>query len=170
MRYLMIFLCILLGSCTGMPADIKAVENFELQRYLGQWYEIARLDHSFERGLSHVSAHYTINNDGSVTVTNRGFKTDKNRWDEVQGRALMVEDPTVGHLKVSFFGPFFGSYVIFELDQLHYQYAFVTSYNKEFLWLLARTPTVDEAVIQRFKAVISTYDFDQQSLIWVNQS
>ena len=153
-----------------MPADIKAVENFELQRYLGKWYEIARLDHSFERGLSHVSAHYTINNDGSVTVTNRGFKTDKNRWDEVQGRALMVEDPTVGHLKVSFFGPFFGSYVIFELDQLHYQYAFVTSYNKEFLWLLARTPTVDEAVIQRFKAVISTYDFDQQGLIWVDQS
>ena len=170
MRYLMIFLCILLGSCTGMPADINAVQNFELQRYLGQWYEIARLDHSFERGLSHVSAHYTINNDGSVTVTNRGFKTDKNRWDEVQGRALMVEDPTVGHLKVSFFGPFFGSYVIFELDQLHYQYAFVTSYNKEFLWLLARTPTVDEAVIQRFKAVISTYDFDQQGLIWVDQS
>ena len=153
-----------------MPADIKAVQNFELQRYLGQWYEIARLDHSFERGLSHVSAHYTINNDGSVTVTNRGFKTDKNRWDEVQGRALMVEDPTVGHLKVSFFGPFFGSYVIFELDQLHYQYAFVTSYNKEFLWLLARTPTVDEAVIQRFKEVISIYDFDQQGLIWVDQS
>ena len=82
----------------------------------------------------------------------------------------MVEDPTVGHLKVSFFGPFFGSYVIFELDQLHYQYAFVTSYNKEFLWLLARTATVDEAVIQRFKAVISTYDFDQQGLIWVDQS
>ena len=170
MRYLMIFLCILLGSCTGMPTDIKAVENFELQRYLGQWYEIARLDHSFERGLSHVSAHYTINNNGSMTVINRGFKADKNRWDEAEGRALMVEDPTVGHLKVSFFGPFFGSYVIFELDQLHYQYAFVTSYNKEFLWLLARTPTVDEAVIQRFKAVISTYDFDQQSLIWVDQS
>ena len=125
MRYLMILLCILLGPCTCTPADIKAIENFELQRYLGQWYEIARLDHSFERGLSHVSAHYTLNSDGSITVTNRGFKADKNLWDEAQGRALMAEDPTVGYLKISFFGPFFGSYVIFELDQLHYQYAFV---------------------------------------------
>ena len=125
MRYLMILLCILLGSCAGTPANIKAIENFELQRYLGQWYEIARLDHSFERGLSHVSAHYTLNSDGSITVTNRGFKADKNLWDEAQGRALMAEDPTVGYPKISFFGPFFGSYVIFELDQLHYQYAFV---------------------------------------------
>ena len=170
MPYLMILLCFLLGSCTGIPADIKAVENFELKRYLGQWYEIARLDHSFERGLSQVSAHYKINDDGSVAVTNRGFKADENRWDEAKGRALVVEDSTAGHLKVSFFGPFFGSYVIFELDHSHYQYAFVTSYNKEFLWFLARTPTVDEALIERFKAVISNYDFDQQNLIWVDQS
>ena len=79
MHYLIIFLCILLASCTGIPADIKPVENFELQRYLDQWYEIACLDHSLERGLGHASKHYKINNDGSVTVSNRGFKTDKNQ-------------------------------------------------------------------------------------------
>ena len=165
MRYLMILLA---RKFYRHACRYKSRRKLELQRYLGQWYEIARLDHSFERGLTHVSGHYTINNDGSVTVTNRGFKTDKNRWDEA-GASFDGKDPTVGHLKF-LFRAFFSSYVIFELDQLHYQYAFVTSYNKEFLWLLARTPTVDEDVIQRFKAMISIYDFDQQSLIWVDHS
>lgn len=170
MRYFIIIISILLGSCTSIPSDIKPVEKFELQRYLGTWYEIARLDHSFERGLSRVSAHYEMNEKGAVTVTNRGFNQIQDRWDEAQGKAALVDDALTGHLKVSFFGPFFGSYVIFELDHIDYQYAFVTSYNKDFLWFLARTPMVDQAVIQRFEELVSLYNFDQQAIIWVDQS
>jgi apolipoprotein D and lipocalin family protein len=88
-----------------------------LERYLGKWYEIARLDHSFERGLEKVSATYSLRDDGGVRVENRGFSQKKNTWKAAEGKAYFVRDSNEGYLKVSFFGPFYGSYVIFELDQ-----------------------------------------------------
>ncbi|MGL4714009.1 MAG: lipocalin family protein, partial [Shewanella sp.] len=117
MRKLLLVISIfLLSGCLGMPKLVQPVNDFELNKYLGKWYEIARLDHSFERGLSQVSAQYSLKEDGGVRVINRGFSAAKNEWKEAEGKAYFVNGDSEGYLKVSFFGPFYGSYVVFELD------------------------------------------------------
>ena len=143
MRNLWIVGCCLLSGCLTVPDGIEPVDNFELNRYLGKWYEIARLDHSFERGLEAVSAEYSLRDDGGIRVINSGRNTDTQANQEAEGRAYFVEQPNLGYLKVSFFGPFFGSYVIFELDE-NYQYAFIAGNTTNYLWLLARTPEVSQ--------------------------
>ena len=150
-----------------MPSAIQPVQSFELDRYLGTWYEIARLDHSFERGLSNVTAEYRLRDDGGVMVLNRGFSAETQAWKEAEGRAYFVNDPSEGYLKVSFFGPFFGSYVVFELDQADYGYAFVSGPNKDFLWLLARTPEIDDEVREKFEALALKHGFDLTDLVYV---
>ena len=160
---------VLLTGCLGHPASVAPVQDFELARYLGTWYEIARLDHSFERGLDKVTAQYSLREDGGVNVTNRGFATGENRWQDAQGKAYFVNQPQEGYLKVSFFGPFYGSYVIFELDREHYQYAFVGGPDTSYLWLLSRTPEVDQALIQRFIQQAERLGFDTGSLIFPEQ-
>lgn len=167
-RSLIIIICLSQLSCTGLPDDIKPVDNFQLARYLGSWYEISRLNHSFEKGLSNVTADYSLRGDGGVSVVNKGYSADKKQWNTAEGKAYFVDGSDIGHLKVSFFGPFYGAYVIFELDASNYQYAFVTSYNKEFLWLLSRTPTVSDDIMQRFKALTRQYGFDEQAIIYVS--
>lgn len=161
---------LVLTSCTGIPTGVEPVSSFELNRYLGKWYEIARLDHSFERGLEQVTAEYSLREDGGVRVLNRGFSTSKGEWDEAEGRAYFVEDEDTGYLKVSFFGPFYGSYVIFELEQADYSYAFISGPDTSYLWLLAREPTVDEAVLTEFRERSSALGFDIDELILVNHS
>ncbi|HAI96825.1 MAG: lipocalin [Cycloclasticus sp.] len=159
----------ILSGCVGIPEGIKPVENFQLERYLGTWHEIARLDHSFERGLSKVTADYSLREDGGINVVNRGFSADNNAWQEAQGKAYFVSEANKGHLKVSFFGPFYGSYIVFELDTVGYQYAFVSGPNKDYLWLLARTPTVKPEVIDKFISMSKSIGFDTSGLIFVNQ-
>ena len=100
-----------------MPKDVKPVTDFELDRYLGQWYEIARFDHRFERNLEQVTADYSIKQDGTVRVANRGYSTKSNKWKNAIGKAKLAGDASEGFLDVSFFGPFYGPYVIFELDK-----------------------------------------------------
>ncbi|MDC9523008.1 lipocalin family protein, partial [Pseudoalteromonas sp. Angola-31] len=137
--------------------------------YKGKWYEIARLDHSFEEGMEQVTATYTVNDDGTVKVLNKGFITKEQKWDEAQGLAKFVEGTDTGHFKVSFFGPFYGAYVIFELDQDDYQYAFITSYNRDFLWFLSRTPTVSDKLKQHFIDKANKLGFATEQIIWVKQ-
>jgi apolipoprotein D and lipocalin family protein len=103
-----------------------------------------------------------------VTVLNRGYSTRKDRWKEAKGRAVFVRGPDEGYLKVSFFWPFYGSYVVFGLDKENYQYAYVASYNKTYLWLLARSPTVGDDVIDRFIERSKALGFDTDRLIFVN--
>ena len=143
-------LSFLLAGCVGYPKTVVPVQDFDINRYLGRWYEIARLDHSFERGLEQVTADYSLRKDGGVSVKNRGYSSDTNQWKEAKGRAYFVREKTEGYLKVSFFGPFYGAYVVFELDRKNYQYAFVSGPNRSYLWLLSRTPTVSEPVKQVF--------------------
>jgi apolipoprotein D and lipocalin family protein len=157
-----------LAGCSGYPDTVRPVEGFELQRYLGKWYEIARLDHRFERGLSNVTAEYSLNPDGSVRVLNRGFNAEAGEWEEAQGRALFVEESDIGYLKVSFFGPFYGSYVIFELGP-DYQFAFVSGPDTGYLWLLSRTPVVGDAVYARFLERSGAAGFNIDELIRVEQ-
>lgn len=160
----------LLTGCTGVPDGIEPVQKLDVERYLGTWYEIARLDHSFERGLSRVTADYARKNDGSLVVTNRGYDTEEGAWSEAEGHAVFVDDPTVGHLKVSFFGPFYSSYVIFELDQSDYDYAYVTGYNRDYLWFLSRTPTVGNEALAAFRERAGAEGFDLSELILVEQT
>ena len=167
-RLLLIFTSFLLASCTGTPNGMKAVNGFELNRYLGKWYEIARLDHSFERGLDNISAEYSLKTDGGVKVINRGFSKKGNEWEEAEGKAYFVGDTDSGHLKVSFFGPFYGSYAIFELDKEDYQYAFVSGPSTSYLWLLSRTPQVDQKLLERFKERSQEFGFDTSKLIYVS--
>lgn len=168
-KLLLVISVFLLSGCLGMPKYVEPVNNFELNRYLGKWYEIARLDHSFERGLSQVSAEYSLKDDGGVMVINRGFSTEKNAWKEAEGKAYFVNDDNEGYLKVSFFGPFYGSYVVFELDHENYQYAFISGPDTDYLWLLARTPTVPAEVLQKFVEMSKARGFNTDDLIYVQQ-
>jgi len=160
-------LLLILTACTGKPEGVVAVKEFELDRYLGQWYEIARLDHSFERGLNNITAEYSLRDDGGVKVINSGFSKEDGEWQQAEGKAFFVDETDIGHLKVSFFGPFYGSYIIFELDQENYQYAFVSGPNTSYLWLLARTPQVDEKVTEQFIKRSQQLGFDTSKLIYV---
>lgn len=170
MRTLLLFtMALFLSGCLGMPKSVTPVSDFELKNYLGTWYEAARLDHSFERGLTQVSAEYSMKPDGGVSVINRGFSAEDNEWQEAEGKAYFVGDTTEGYLKVSFFGPFYGSYVIFELDHENYQYAFVSGPDSDYLWLLSRTPTVAPEVIEKFISMSKERGFDTEKLIFVEQ-
>ncbi|MDH4047693.1 MAG: lipocalin family protein [Gammaproteobacteria bacterium] len=158
----------LVASCTGVPEGTSAVTDFDLERYLGSWYEIARLDHRFERGLTNVTASYTLQDDGGVRVVNRGFDPDAGEWNEATGKAYLVDAPDVGRLKVSFFGPFYGAYNILELDHANYQYALVAGPNRSYLWILARSPELPEPVLTSLVDKAKSLDFPVDELIYVS--
>ena len=158
--------CLVLMGCTGIPEGIEPVTDFDQERYLGTWYEIARLDHSFERGLSEVTATYRANPDGSIAVLNRGFDQEEARWREAEGVARFVDSSTVAHLKVSFFGPFYGSYIVFELGE-NYEHAFVSGFNREYLWLLSRSPQVSDTLRNEFLETITKLGVAPYDLVWL---
>mgnify|MGYP001814512658 FL=1 len=160
----------LLAGCLAIPEGVEPVTGFDVDRYTGTWYEVARLDHRFERGLSNVTATYSLQDDGTVKVVNRGYSLEDQSWDDAIGKASFVEAPDLAYLKVSFFGPFYGAYVVFELDKQDYQYAFVAGNTTSYLWLLSRTPTISDELRQRFIDNITALGFDPNGLIWVDQS
>lgn len=164
----LLLLC--LSACVALPDGIQPVTGFQADRYLGTWYEIARLDHSFERGMSRVTAEYRKRDDGGIEVVNRGWLADGKTWKEARGKAYFVDRPDVGHLEVSFFGPFYGSYVVFELDRQDYRYALVSGPDRSYLWLLARSPTLDAATRERLVARAAAAGFDTSKLIFVDHS
>jgi apolipoprotein D and lipocalin family protein len=162
------FFSLLLTGCLGVPDRAVVVQDFSLERYLGTWYEIARLDHPFERGLSHVQAEYSMREDGGVRVINKGYKDQESAWDSAEGKAYFVEQPNIGKLKVSFFGPFYGAYNIIELDP-NYQYALVVGPDTDYLWILSRTPELGQDVLQRLLAKASALGFATDQLIYPEQ-
>jgi apolipoprotein D and lipocalin family protein len=168
MKKLFLVLVMFLTGCVGIPENVTPVENFKLERYLGKWYEIARLDHSFERGLTRVTADYSLRDDGGVRVLNRGYSVKENAWKEAEGKAYFVEGTDKGYLKVSFFGPFYGAYVVFELDHEHYQYALVCGPDKSYLWILARTREMKKDVKDKLLAKAAALGFDTSKLIFVD--
>ena len=161
-------LALTVSACTGVPQGIQPVTNFDIQRYQGQWYEIARLDNRFEKGMEAITANYSLRDDGGVEVLNRGYLVEEKSWRSAMGKAYFIDDSSVGHLKVSFFGPFYSSYIVFGLDHDDYEYAFVTSSDKSYLWLLARKPYVSDAVRQQFVTQSRRLGFDTDELIFVN--
>ncbi len=170
MKKTIIAFCLLLAGCVSIPEGVKPVNDFNLERYLGMWYEIARLDHSFEKGLSRVSADYSLRPDGGVKVTNKGFSVADQKWKEAVGKAYFVQGPEQGFLKVSFFGPFYGSYVVFALDRENYRYSLVCGPDKSYLWILARTPTLEKHIIDDLVRTARSAGFDTDKLIYVNHN
>lgn len=160
---------LLLFGCVGIPEKVTPVDNFKLERYLGKWYEIARLDHSFERGLSQVTAEYIMRDSGGVRVLNRGYSEKEKTWKQAEGKAYFVQETDKGHLKVSFFGPFYGSYNVFELDQEHYRYAMVCGPDTSYLWILARDPEIKQELKDTLMAKAAALGFDVGGLIFVDQ-
>ena len=170
MRLILLVLFTLLCACTSVPDGVQPVTDFQADRYLGRWYEIARLDHPFERGLSRVFAEYTRRDDGSIAVVNRGLYDTQPRRKHSESTARFVHSPDIGHLEVSFFGPFYGSYVVFELDRQNYRFALVSGPDKSYLWILARSPTLDAATRERLVARAAAAGFETSQLIFVDQS
>ena len=161
-------LAMLLAACTGVPQGIEPVRPFDLQRYKGEWFEIMRLDHSFERGLTNVTATYTPAADGSVRVVNRGFDRRKCRWREAEGRAVFLGAPDTASLAVTFFWPFSGGYHVFSLDRDAYAWAVVSGPSTEYLWILARRPDLPAATRDRLVEQARRLGFPVQNLILVD--
>ena len=157
---------LLLVGCAGIPKGIRPVQNFELDRYLGKWYEIARLDHSFERGLERVSAEYNLREKGGIRVLNRGYQREKGEWKEAEGRAYFTGPSDVGRLKVSFFRPFYGGYNIIELDP-DYTFAIVCGGSRKYLWILSREPEMEESLYESLVKKAKALDFPTEDLIRV---
>ena len=175
MKKLILILTICLSACASeMPAGIQVVDGVNAQQYLGTWYEIARLDHSFERNLDQVTATYSLREDGGIKVLNRGFNTQKKEWSDAEGKAYFTEpvnkDGTyMGKLKVSFFGPFYGPYHIIALDKTQYNYVMVTS-GKDYLWILSRTPQLTYPIKQELMSQAKALGFATENLIFVKQA
>ncbi len=166
---IILFMFLLLG-CVGIPENVEPVSNFNMKKYLGKWYEIARLDHSFERDLTHVTAEYSLRDDGGVSVINRGYSAKEHSWKAAEGKAYFVKGSDQGYLKVSFFGPFYGSYIVFELDHENYQYALVCGPNRSYLWILSRSPTLKKEIEDALLKKASAAGFDISNLIFVDQN
>lgn len=178
MRFFSLIFTALLATACNKPmppaAQIAVVGSFDPQQYIGTWYEIARLDNRFEKGLEQVTANYSLNDDGTIKVINRGFNPDKNEWKEAEGKAKLVDVPNTdgtrtGRLKVSFFGPFYGDYNIIELDKSFYNYALVSS-GKEYLWILSRTPQLTYPIKQELIARAKSMGYATDKLIFVKQA
>lgn len=151
-------------DCGGQKINNSTIGSLDLDRYLGTWYEIARFDHSFERGLTHAKAHYSLNEDGTVTVTNTGIKDGKDKT--AKGRAVTTD--TAGLLRVSFFGPFFSDYRVMMLSE-DYNYALIGSGSPKYLWILSRMPEVPQEIMDHILDVARNRGYDTGKLIWVEQ-
>ena len=160
----------LVVGCTAIPDGLKPVDNFEIERYLGKWYEIARLDHKFERNMSNVSATYTASDSGGITVINRGYKEDIGKWKSIEGVARPLGNENTGSLKVSFFGPFYGGYHIIDLDRQNYSYAMVVGPSRSHFWILARNKVMDESLLNELLSKAAANGIDAKKLILVEQN
>lgn len=160
---------LLLNSCSvGIPKGAEPVTNFNTDRYLGKWYEIARFDFRFEKNLNQVTANYSKKDNGTIKVDNRGFDYKKGEWKESIGEAKFVGDPSVAALKVSFFKPIWASYNVIDIDE-DYKYALVVGNNKDYMWILSREKSIPEVYKQRFLAKAKSLGFDLERLVWVEQ-
>lgn len=152
------------SSCVTIPKGVVAVKPFELKRYLGTWYEIARMDFPFERNLSDVSATYSLNPNGSIRVDNRGYDLKKGEWKESIGKAKPVRHADAGRLKVSFFGPFYAGYNVIAIDP-EYRYALVAGNNLNYLWLLSREKTIPADARTNYLKLAQSLGYDVHRLI-----
>ncbi len=156
----------LLHSCTFIPKNAKAVDKFNVNQYMGTWYEIARMDFRFERNLDNTSAQYQLDKNRNVRVLNSGYNFIKKKWTKADALAKFRGDPNVAALKVSFFGPFYSGYNVVALDE-QYQYALIAGKNLDYLWILSRTKSIPDSTKANYLQIASEIGFDTTKLIWV---
>lgn len=161
---------LLLFSCST-PKELRtdsipSVKELDLDKYVGTWYEIIRLDHSFERGLQKVTATYSIKDDGNIKVLNKGFDNDEQEWSEAEGKAYIPDPNKPGELKVSFFLWFYGDYKVIKLDK-NYQWAMVTSSSKEYLWILSRQKEMDKMKLDELLSYARDEGFPLEKIVYV---
>lgn len=159
-------LFLLFNSCASIPKKAEAVENFDINRYLGVWYEIARFDFRFERNLDNTSAQYSLNKNGNVIVLNSGYNFIKEEWKKAEGVAKFRDQKDIAALKVSFFGPFYSGYNVVALDE-NYQYALVAGRNLDYLWILSREKNIPDNVKADYLRIATEIGYDTTKLIWV---
>ena len=160
---------ILFSSCATIPEGAVAVTPFKKEKYLGKWYEIARLDFRFERDLNNTTAEYSLNDDGSIRVDNQGYNYVKKEWKQAIGKAKFAGEENVAMLKVSFFGPFYSGYNVIALDD-DYRYALVVGKSLKYLWILARGTTIPDDVRQRYLKIAEEIGYNTSALIWVEHN
>ena len=157
-----------LRSKKTIPKGIAAVTGFKKEKYLGKWYEIARLEYQYEKNLANVSAEYSLNNDGSIRVYNCGYNFKKDKIAATVGKAKFVGDESVGQLKVSFFGPFYAGYNVIAIDE-EYEYALVAGDSRDSLWLLSREKTMPGNIINKYLDIAAALGFPVEDLVWTKQ-
>jgi len=154
------------SACQTIPKGAVAVKSFDKDKYLGKWYEIARFDFRFEKDLNNTTANYSVNDDGTIKVLNRGYNYVTGEWKEAIGKAKFIGDPTVAMLKVSFFGPFYAGYNVIALDS-NYKYALISGSSLKYLWILSREKTMPEDIKANYLKIASEIGFPTDNLIWV---
>lgn len=164
-KYFAALLGLFCAGCASLPRNVETVKGFDLNRYLGTWYEVARLSHSFENGLTSVTAEYSLRPDGGVNVVNRGYSTQKKKWKTATGRAYFRGEKTTGELRVSFFRPFYGDYNIIELAG-DYSYALVAGPDTSYLWILARTPELPNGTLEMLVTKARVLGFPAEELVF----
>lgn len=157
----------LLYSCgSTIPKNAIAVQNFDKSKYLGKWYEIARLDFKYERGLNNVTAEYSLNDNGTIKVDNKGYNVKKDKWEQSIGKAKFVKKDNIGMLKVSFFGPFYSGYNVIAVDP-DYKYALVAGESLKYMWILSREKTIPESVKADYLIKAQEIGYRVSDLVWV---
>lgn len=155
-------------ACKTIPEKATAVQNFDKAKYLGKWYEIARLDFKYEKGLNNVTAEYSLKDNGMIKVNNKGYNFEKDKWEQSIGKAKFVGEETAGMLKVSFFGPFYSGYNVIAIDD-DYKYALVAGESLKYLWILSREKTIPEHIKTDYLKKATDIGYTTSDLIWVKQ-
>lgn len=171
-NYYIWIILLLITSCNGKKAmtDKTVVETLDVNKYLGKWYEIARYDHKFERGLVGVTAEYSLKKDGKIKVVNSGYKDDLNgEKSEAIGKAKIPDISNPAKIKVSFFWIFYADYFVLDLDK-NYQWAIVGSSSDKYLWILSRTPKISNETYEMLLKKISDRGYDTSKLLLVKQA
>ena len=163
-KKLCVLLILLLAGCMGIPRGVTVVDNFAIDRFLGTWYEVARIDNSFENDLEQVSALYTLSEDGSLKVLNKGYDRKKREVQTIEGRGVFVGDTRKGALKVSFFGPFYASYNIIALDKVGYRWAMVCGRDPAYFWILSKAPQMEPKLLKELVIRAKSLGFDTEHL------
>jgi apolipoprotein D and lipocalin family protein len=157
-----------LYSCgvSTIPKKATAVTNFDKARYLGKWYEVARLDYKYEKDMDNVTANYSLNDNGTIKVANKGYNVKKDEWEQSIGKAKFVKKDDVGMLRVSFFGPFYSGYNVIAIDP-DYKYALVAGESLKCLWILSRETTIPAHIHAEYLKKAQEIGYDISALIWV---
>lgn len=164
--FLIMGLFSLMNACSSIPKGATAVSPFNKEKYLGKWYEIARFDYRFEKNLINVTAEYSLKENGTIKVVNRGYNFVKKNWEEAIGKAKFARDENTGMLKVSFFGPFYAGYNVISLEDNH-QYALIAGSSLDYLWILSRSKTIPMDVKEKFLKIAQSIGYKTNNLVWV---